>query len=497
MKKTGIIIAALFATVNMAFADIVGKAVVVQTKPIIRTSDQLMANERSYGPKLPIRKIKDFETEHEFDRSHLRQNPNAIPGASWPSNLNDVPIINNGNTKIHRGPLFSVPVSFGGPQSSESGFVPPDSDGDVSLSSVIVAANGRIKSYNRTGTLGTLNLDTSVFFGPLTPVGGTSDPRVVFDRLSQRWYVAILDLASTNNRLLLAVSNGEAISGSTVWSFFAFAQNVGGGASGFADYETLGVDANGVYLGTNRFSGSFANCDLFAINKASLLGGSLVVTAFHNVIAGTGTGMFTPWPCSNDDPAATSAFVVGVDNAVFSLLSYRRVAFAAGVFTLGANGTINVNPTSVPFTMPIPTSASTTGSVDSLDDRLFYARVFKNRLTGAITVHTAHGISTDAAGVSGAGNNRASARWYNIGNVYSGTATLTASGTVVDPAASGFQYCTIPSTAMNGQGHQFIGFSMGNATNSPGVAGSYRLSTDPSVTAPTLITRNQRWSRDR
>ena len=489
MKKTGIIIATLLATASIASADIVGKAVTVHSKIISMTSDQLMARERVYGPKLPIRKLKDYETEHEYDRSHLRQNPSSPASATWPPMLNDAPIRTNNGGKNNGPPLFSVPVNFGGPTLGESGFVPPDSDGDVSLSSVIVAANGRIKSYDRLGNLGTLNLDTSVFFSSLTPVGGTSDPRVVFDRLSNRWYVEILDLAGTNNRLLLAVSDTEAITGSTVWKFFAFAQNIGAGPSGFADYATLGVDANGVYIGTNRFNGSFQNCDLFAIDKASLLLAVpvLTVTPFHSVIAGTGTGMFTPWPCSNDDPTATVAFVVGVDNAIFGSLDYRRISFAAGVFSLSANTALTVPATSVPFQMPISTGAASTGSIDSLDDRLFYARVCRNRLTGAVTVHTAHGISTDAAGVSGAGNSRSSARWYNIGNVFSGAATLTASGTVVDGTGAGFKYCTIPSTAMNGQGHQFVGFTLGNTSNSPGVGGAYRLSSDPLVTAPTGI----------
>ena len=494
MKNTGIILALLLASASFAQSGIVGKTITIKGKPIVMTTAQIMAREQAYGPKLPIRKIKDLERDQEVERENLPQNPKSPSTASWPPVVNDVPTKIGGNGTIGSTdggknggpPLFSVPVNFGGPTLGESGFIPPDSDGDVSLSSIIVAANGRIKSYDRLGNLGTINTTTDNFFAGATPTGGTSDPRVVFDRITKRWFVEIIDLASTNNKVCLAVSNQEAINASTTWTYFSFAQNIAGGTSGFADYATLGVDANGVYVGTNRFgTTSFANCDLFAINKASLLAGTLTVTAFRNMISGS-TGMFTPWPCTNDDPAATVAFVVGVDAGVFGSLDYRRVTFAGGAFTISANASLTVPTTSSPTAMAIPTSASTIGAVDSLDDRLFYARVCRNRLTGEVNVHTAHGIKTNASGVVGT-NDRDSARWYNIGNVFSGTATLTASGTVVDGSASGFKFLTIPSTAMNGQGHQFIGFSMGNSTTSPGVAGAYRLAGDPAVTAPTLI----------
>lgn len=487
MRKFGIIAIAVFAAANVSFGQVVGKAITVKSKPIVETTAQIMRRERLEGPKLPIRKIKDTETENEVERDDLPQNPNSPSSPTWPLMANDAPI-RQGGGKTSGPPLFSVPVNFGGPGLGESGFVPPDSDGDVSLSSVLVLANGRMKSYDRLGNLGSINTTTDNFFASVRG-SGTSDPRVVFDRLTQRWFVAIIDVTNTNNRICLAISSGEAITASTTWTFFQFAQNIGNGTSGFADYETLGVDANGVYIGTNRFNGSFANCDLFAIKKSDLLLASpvLTVTPFRNLISGS-TGMFTPWPCSSDDPLATVAFVIGVDAGVFGQLDYRRITFASGTFSISANATLTVPTTANPLRMPISTSATTTGSIDSLDDRLFYARICRNRLTGGVTVQTAHNIRMNSTGTGSGSGDRTGARWYTIGNVFSGTATLDQSGTVVDGAASGFRYCTIPSVAMNGQGHQFLGFSMGNTANSPGVGGAYRLSSDPLVTAPTLIT---------
>ena len=494
MKKFGIALFVMLGCASFAFSAQVGKAITLKTKPIVETSAQIMAREQLYGPKLPIKKIKAYEEEQKFDFRHLPQNPRSPASATWPPMTNDVTVKGSLGDKGMGGALFGVPVNFGGPTSAESGFVPPDSCGDVSPSSVLVCANGRMKSYDRLGNLTVINATGNTFFNSVRTAGqGVSDPRVVFDRLTNRWFLEIIDVLSTNNRICLAVSNKELIDATTTWTFFQFAQNIGGGASGFCDYATLGVDANGVYVGSNRFNGSFQNCDLFAINKASLLSGTLTVTPFRNLIA-SGFGMFTPWPCSNDDPAANVAFVVGSDAGHLGTLSYRRVSFSAGTFTLSANSTLTVPTNAVPDDMPISVSATATGSVATLDLRLFYARVFRNRLTGEINVHTAQGCQVTSAGIGspspssnppGVGD-RSAGRWYNIGNVFSGTAVLTASGTVFDPGGTPI-HVGIPSTAMNGQGHQFIGFTMGNIGNSPGVGGAYRLAGDPLLTGLTQI----------
>ena len=137
-----------------------GKAIHLTTKPIFETTAQIMEREKLHGPKLPIRVAKSYETEHEIDREHLKQNSRSLASATWPPMVNDVPsILGKGSTQ----PYFGVSVNFGGPQSSESPYVPPDSNGDVSLSTVIVQANGRIKSYDRLGNAGAMNVAADTF----------------------------------------------------------------------------------------------------------------------------------------------------------------------------------------------------------------------------------------------------------------------------------------------------------------------------------------------
>src|SRR6185295_16076733 len=103
----------------------------------------------------------------------------------------------------------AIGTSFLAIQSSESGFIPPDSNGDVSPTQVLTAANGRIKVFSKTGTLGGLNESTDAFFATVRSAG-TSDPHVRYDRLSGRWFVTAIDVASVN-KVLIAVSKGSTI----------------------------------------------------------------------------------------------------------------------------------------------------------------------------------------------------------------------------------------------------------------------------------------------
>ena len=148
---------------------------------------------------------------------------------------------------------FSSPQNFAGPSLSDSGAFPPDTQGAVGPSQFVVAINGRFRSYSKTTGVadGALNADPDVFFSSVmspAPPGGvvfTSDPHIRYDRLSQRWFIVMIDApldsslsASVANRILIAKSDGPVLTGSTVWTE-QFVQISGL----FADYPTLGVDA--------------------------------------------------------------------------------------------------------------------------------------------------------------------------------------------------------------------------------------------------------------
>src|SRR4051794_10214409 len=162
--------------------------------------------------------------------------------------------------------------SFDGPALESSTF-PPDTMGDVGPTQFVVAINTRLRSYNKaTGAAdGGINVSENAFWAtemtPLQTCNFTSDPHIRYDRAAQKWIVIIIDVpkcdGTVRNRVLIAASDGPTISATTVWTFHHFDAPAGL----FADYPTLGVDANALYIGTNDFTlaGAFSNTDAYVV----------------------------------------------------------------------------------------------------------------------------------------------------------------------------------------------------------------------------------------
>src|SRR5262249_5700614 len=156
------------------------------------------------------------------------------------------------------------------------GYIPPDSMGTVGPSQILVVVNGRIKVFDKSGNLGPLNTDRDSFFASVRSAT-TSDPHARYDRLSGRWFISMIDVA-TINRVLLAVSSGPTITSSSSFTFFQFQHDLVGPVTNFdtgqfADYDTLGVDANAVYIGVNIFNSAgtaFLSTTGFVIRKSDL-----------------------------------------------------------------------------------------------------------------------------------------------------------------------------------------------------------------------------------
>jgi hypothetical protein len=422
------------------------------------------------------RRPEQSESEHE----EKRPNPNAPASSHWPL----VPAIREtaeGGGSPGPG-AFTLTSSWLGPKVSESGFIPPDSNGAVSPTQVMVTANGRFKVFDKAGNPQALDVTDSVFFNSVRGGVGISDPHVRFDRLSQRWFISEITVANTSNRILIAVSSGPTITSASSFTFHYFAHDAVGPTPNidtghFADYDTLGVDANALYIGVNEFtsgSGSFQNTSGYVVNKADLLSGSLTVTAFRGLAVGVGAGLWTPQGVNNDDPAAAEGYFIGVDNAAFSLLQLRRVTNPGSAPSISGNISLTVPTTYFPIAQVAQGSVR---PLDALDDRLFAAMIEKNKLTGISSLWTAHNIRVNSTGVGGVGGNRNAGRWYQIDNL-STAPTLTQSGTVFDSATSNPAGLWINSIAANGQGHAAMGQSYAGAALTPGLAVVSRASSD-------------------
>jgi hypothetical protein len=420
--------------------------------------------------------------EFELERPEKQPNPNAPDVSQWPPKTQE-----EKNTEpVQSDNPQTVGTSFLGMNISNSGSIPPDSQGDVGPTQVLVCANGRIRVFSKAGVLGGLDADLDVFFNSVRNGAGTSDPHIRYDRLTSRWYVVIINVQAAPNRVLIAVSSGPTITSSSSFTFYQFTCNIGGALNGFADYPTLGVDRNALYIGMNMFNAaltSFIGTNGYVINKANLNAGTLTVTSFILLNGGSVAGILTPQGVDNDDPAATEGYFIGVDNLAFSLLVMRRVSNPGGTPTISGNLNITVPTTVYPETVPHNGSVN---RLDALDDRLFAAAIHRNKITNTVSLWTSHNIEVNASGVANTAGNRDAGRWYEITNLTS-TPTLNQSGTLFDPAATNPRYYWIPSVMMSGQGHMAIGTSTAGLTQRAQIHVAGKLRTDALGTTQAAI----------
>ena len=466
---------------------------------ITETVQEIMDREAMLPADYYARPKPKTNPEFEIERPEKELNPNSPESSQWPLRNPD----DKNPEPLQTDNPQTVGTSILGPTISLSGYIPPDSQGDVGPTQVLTCSNGRIRVYSKAGALGGLNSDLDVFFNSVRNGSGISDPHIRYDRLSARWFIVAINVQAAPNRVVIAVSSTSTITNTASFTFYQFTENLPGALNGFADYPTLGVDKNALYIGMNMFNAAltaFIGTNGYVIRKSTLLSGTLTTTGF-TILNGTGAGMYTPQGADNDDPSANEGYFIGVDNAAFSLLVMKRITNPGTTPSISGNLNITVPTTFYPETVP---HSGSSNNLDALDDRLFAAMIHKNKISGAISLWTSHNIEVNSSGVASSSGNRNAGRWYEISNLTT-TPTLTQSGTLFDPTVTNPRYYWVPSVAMSGQGHMAIGTSTAgiNQFAQIYVAGRLRTNTLGTLQASTLAqsssssynveTGTQRW----
>lgn len=312
---------------------------------------------------------------------------------------------------------------------------PPNVAGAAGPTQLLICANGGIRSFDKaTGIAdGAIDMNSDAFFALVSNGQQTTDPRVHYDRATDRWF--ILMRADTPARLLIAVSDAGTISQNTVWSFFHFlpsqltpARDVTGLIE---DFATLGVDDHALYIGLNLFrqdNGSLENSDGYVIRKSSVLGaGPLVATAFRNLIDENGVGLISPQGVTNFDSNPTYGYFIGVDQRYFGQLDLRVIKDAATTPSISPNTPLTIFATVYPLLVDhLDNKKGLRGYLDPIDDRLADSHIRDGKL------YTVHNVGVNYRGISSYNKpaTRTGSRWYEIDLSFVNRPVLTHAGTV-------------------------------------------------------------------
>jgi hypothetical protein len=271
-----------------------------------------------------------------------------------------VPTVTIG-TNFTGNTLTDVQNLIGGP------LEPPDSDGSVGLNHYVELTNGTFAVYNKSdGSLVGSKISDTTFWSNagisstlLSP--GLSDTRIIFDPSSQRWFAVEITTPSTGNSVLVARSNNsDPTQGFAATSFVA--------DSGFADFPTLGVNADSIIVGTNNFTsvtGTFKGVSLFNIPKTDLLQTTPTVadlTTFANI-----TTRGTTFQAATDFGASTGHDTILSTGSSTSIDDFRVNNPSGAGATLSTTNAITVTSYSAP---PSAAQPGTTITLDTGDQRI-------------------------------------------------------------------------------------------------------------------------------
>lgn len=150
-------------------------------------------------------------------------------------------------------------------------FIPPDTMGAVGMTQYMETSNGAYAVFDKaTGNRLALMSDVQ-FWAGAGQVGAQGDSRVMYNAAAQRW-IAISFGASVSDIQIAISDTDNALGGWKSTKFTGF-------AGGTADYPTLALDTNAVYIGTNNFTASFQGTTMNVIPLESLFNAVSPTTA--------------------------------------------------------------------------------------------------------------------------------------------------------------------------------------------------------------------------
>lgn len=273
--------------------------------------------------------------------------------------------------------------------------LPPDSNGTIGPDYFVEFINGEFACFNRTDPTTVFRESDAIFWGDagvsLTSSQAISDPRVIYDPLTQRWFASMVDFdanasdpTTEANDFLLAFS----VTSDPTGDWHAFKIRADPTHFYFADFPTLGVDSNAVYLSGNMFHGGNNNIgpNLLSIPKTDLLNSNITTrTYFGTLNPATYGWVLQPAICFD---ASTNGYIlsmgdIGSDsNEHSNIFTFRVLGPGKSGATLSTPVEITVNPYVCPFNSDMGAPLFTANQPDATqtlmaNDPRFAARVYR------------------------------------------------------------------------------------------------------------------------
>jgi hypothetical protein len=199
----------------------------------------------------------------------------------------------------------AAPVALGNFQGiADTGWFPSDCTMAAGPQHVLVAVNASVAVYTKAGAAAQPARTLSAWFGNVISGAKIFDPRALYDQHAGRWLLLAVALPSNpsahQSYFLLSVSKTSDPLGGW-WNYKLDAMKDGTTATdNWADYPSLGVDNQAVYISANmfKFGGSFLYAKVRVLNKAPLLtGGTATWFDFTKLKNADNSMAFTVQPC--------------------------------------------------------------------------------------------------------------------------------------------------------------------------------------------------------
>lgn len=185
--------------------------------------------------------------------------------------------------------------------------VPPDTMGAVGTTQFVQLINGAFGVFDKnSGNLLGATSDVG-FWNQLGQTGTGGDPRILFNAASQRW-IAIGFGANTKDINIGVSDTADALGSWKATRFEGLAQI--GSLPAIADYPTLAMDNNALYIGTNNFRQETAT------GATDYRGTSLFVLPIGDILSATGPSTAniqvfnTPYSATSTTNDTTRGFAI-------------------------------------------------------------------------------------------------------------------------------------------------------------------------------------------